>query len=148
VFAGGITVGAPSPSLCSSDSIRVVPSGIAITISPSIAAPVGSILYLYQTVTYRFAASGVLPGRTGLWRQAGTAAAQEMISPFDSTAGFRCLVGARLLPVDCLPAGGADSVRGIELRLIGASEHAAQGRTTPERFDLTTSIPFVNRLPN
>jgi hypothetical protein len=144
-FVAGIAVGTASPSQCPSDSIRVVPGGRAITISPVLAAPVGSVFYLYQTVTYRFAASAALPGRVGLWRQAGGAAAQELLSPFDTSAGFRCLVGAGLAPVNCPPAGGIGTVQGVELRLVGASDHPPEGSAVPERFDLITKVPFLNR---
>ena len=146
VFVSGVSVGTQSSSLCAADSIRVVPGGKAIYISPSIAAPVGSVFYLYQTVTYRFAPSSTLPGRVALWRRAGAAAAQEMVSPFDTTAGFRCLIGGGLVPVNCPPVGGVGVMRGIQLRLVGASERTPEGRATPERFDLTTSLPFVNGL--
>jgi prepilin-type N-terminal cleavage/methylation domain-containing protein len=141
-----VSVRAPSTPRCPNDSIRVVPGGRAIEFSPVTAAPVGSIFYLYQTVTYRFAASSMLPGRLGLWRQAGSAAAEELVTPFDTSAGFRCLVGAGLLPENCPPVGGLSSVRGIELRLIGASEYPPQMEQEPKQFDLITRVPFVNGL--
>jgi prepilin-type N-terminal cleavage/methylation domain-containing protein len=146
-FVGGISVSTATSSQCPSDSIRVVPGGRAIRIQPVLAAPVGSLFYLYQNVTYRFAASTALPGRIGLWRRAGTAAAQELLSPFDTSAGFRCLVGVGLTAVNCPPVGGVGTVRGVELRLVAASERPAEGRTVPERFDLITKIPFLNGLP-
>jgi prepilin-type N-terminal cleavage/methylation domain-containing protein len=145
-FVSGISVGNPSNPLCAQDSIRVVTGGQLIYVLPTLAAPVGSIAYLYQTVTYRFAPSTMLPGRRALWRQAGTAAAQEMVSPFDSTAGFRCLIGDDLVAVDCPPVGGLSTVRGIEVHLVGASEYPPEGRSAPETFDLTTDISFVNGL--
>jgi hypothetical protein len=145
-FVSGISVSTASPSQCPSDSIRVVPGGLAIRIRPVVPAPLGSVFYLYQDVAYRFAPSAALPGRIGLWRRAGTAAAQELLSPYDTSAGFRCLVGAGLTPVNCPPVGGVSTVRGIELRLVGASERAAEGKTVPERFDLITKIPFLNGL--
>jgi prepilin-type N-terminal cleavage/methylation domain-containing protein len=146
-FVSVTSVSSASPSQCPSDSIRVVPGGRAIRISPVLTAPVGSVFYLYQNITYRFAASTALPGRIGLWRRAGTATAQELLSPFDTSAGFRCLVGSALTPVTCPPVGGVSTVRGIELRLVGASEKAAEGKAVPERFDLITKIPFLNGLP-
>jgi len=145
-FVTGITVTTTGSSLCPQDSIRVVPGGRTIYVSPMTAAQVGSVLYLYQTVTYKFAASSMLPGRRGLWRQAGSAGAQELVAPFDTAASFRCLVGARLVPVNCPPAGGVSAVRGLQLRLVGASDRIPEGQATPERFELTTSIPFVNGL--
>lgn len=147
-FITGLSAGNASSSICVEDSIRIVPDGREIYVTPSVAAQVavGTIVYLYQTVTYRFAASTTLPGRRALWRQAGSAAAQEMVSPFDSSAQFRCLTGASLVAESCPPAGGLSAVRGIQVHLVGASEYAPEGRSAPETYDLTTDIPFVNAL--
>lgn len=144
-FVSNISVSSVSNSRCPADSIPIQPGAPLLKVGPKIsAAPVGSVFYLYQEVTYRFGTSTTLPGRVALWRQVGTATAQELLSPFDSSAKFRCLVGASLRSVDCPPAGGLGTVRGVELRLVGASERAPEGRTAPEQFDLTAKIPFVN----
>jgi prepilin-type N-terminal cleavage/methylation domain-containing protein len=132
---------------CTADSIRVFPGGVLISMTGFSAGNwpiVGRIFYLYQDVTYRFAASVELPGRTGLWRQADTAAAEELAAPFDSTASFAFLVGMDY-SVQTSPPANLQEVRGLELRLIGASERAPEGRTEPEIFELVTRIPFLNR---
>jgi prepilin-type N-terminal cleavage/methylation domain-containing protein len=145
-FVSGISTSKATQLLCVQDSIRIVPGGREIYLTPPLPVAIGTIVYLYQTVTYRFAPSTTLPGRRALWRQAGTAAAQEMVSPFDASAQFRCLTGTGLLAVTCPPAGGLSTVRGIQVRLVGASEYAPEGRSAPETYDLTTDIPFVNGL--
>jgi prepilin-type N-terminal cleavage/methylation domain-containing protein len=131
---------------CDSDSVRAVPGGQRITLTAPIGLS-GSIFYLYQTVTYRFANSGdsALAGRRALWRQAQGAAAEELLSPFDTAARFVFLVGSRLTPQLTVP-GQLSAVRGLELRLVGASVDAAQGKAEPTRFALHPRLRFGNML--
>ncbi len=69
-FRGGISVTATTDTAtCVSESIRRVPDGKWVGMSPPSAAPNGYLFYLYQTVAYRFSASVELPGRIGLWRR-------------------------------------------------------------------------------
>lgn len=163
---GGVTVsnaGNEAPCFNPTDSVFVVPGGELIRISGlggnfmvysqsvapgagGVIPPPGTIFYLYEAVTYSFAASVELPGRVALWRQAGAGFAEEMLAPFDSSAGFRCLTGADLDVVDCPPAGGLPDLRGLELNLIGASEVAPRGGTAPETFALVTQVPFINKV--
>ncbi len=133
---------------CDADSVRVVPGGELIAIGgiPGVPPAAGRIMYLYQTVTYRFGASTDIAGRIGLWRRVGALAAEEMVAPFDATAGFGCLIGPNLLVQTCPPGGGLSTVRGLELRLVGESEFDAPGTTAPEEFRLITQIPFLNKV--
>lgn len=149
VFVSGISV-SPSSDMaaCSSDSIRVVPGGTLVEIAgvslPQMPTP-GTLVYLYQNVTYRFDTSSDLPGRIGLWRRAGADPAEELVAPFDTLAGFHCLVGPDLQDMNCPPPGGLPAVRGLELRLVGASEHTPRGDTSPQTFDVATRVTFLNK---
>jgi len=106
--------------------------------------PQGSIVYLYQLVQYAFAASGQLPGRIGLWRTVlSTGQRDELVAPFDTSASFQFLVGTRLAPRTNPPAV-LDSIRGLRLVLVAASETAPEGRATPETFTITTNVVFRN----
>lgn len=145
----GLTVtSSAATAACDSDSVRVVPGGelIAIAGVPGTPPGPGQIMYLYQTLTYRFAASTELPGRIGLWRRVGAVAAEEMVAPFDTTAGFGCLVGPNLQVQTCPPGGGLATVRGVELRLTGESEFDSPQTGEPERFRLVTQLPFLNMV--
>jgi len=148
MIPGIVVAGSSNVAACQADSIRVVPGGMLVAISGISGTPPqpGRIFYLYQTVTYKFAASTDITGRIGLWRKAGTAAAEELVAPFDSTAGFACLVGPNLQIQTCPPGGGLALVRGLELRMFGASEHPPPGSTTPETFSLVTQVPFLNKV--
>jgi len=106
--------------------------------------PQGSEVYLYQLVRYAFAPSGQLPGRIGLWRTVlSTGGRDELVAPFDTSAGFQFLVGSRLT-VRTTPPAVLDSVQGLRLVLVAASETAPEGRTKPETFTITTNVVFQN----
>jgi prepilin-type N-terminal cleavage/methylation domain-containing protein len=149
----GIAV-APSANTaaCTADSIRVIPGGRLIGISgipgPN-TPPSGSLFYLYQTVTYKFATSVDVPARRGLWRQAGAAAYEELAAPFDTSARFSFLLGP-FMRLDTRTSVGSqvarDSVRGLQLRLTGQSINPPQGDPRPYTFDLRTSVAFMNKL--
>lgn len=142
------TTATPVAADCTTDSVRVIPGGrlIGLTFGGPGVTP-GSLFYLSQTVTYRFATSVDLPGRRGLWRRVGAGAYEEMAAPFDTSARFAFLMYP-VMTVDTrasLPAGARDSVMGLELRLTGASVSAPQGTSAPLTFGLRTSVPFVNK---
>ena len=134
-----------STSDCDADSIRAIPGGQRITLSVEDLAPPARLFYLYQTVTYKFATSAALPGRRALWRRAEGAAAEELLAPFDTAAHFRFLVGSRLTPQAAVPSP-ISNIRGLELRLVGASLAPAQGASEPTRFALQPRVRFGNML--
>ena len=106
--------------------------------------PVGAVVYLYQTIRYAFAASDEIPGRRALWRTVvSTGTRDELVAPFDSSAKFQFLVGGAYA-LQSAPPAVLDSVRGVRVKLVGASETVPQGRSQPVTFDLTTDILFRN----
>ena len=106
--------------------------------------PVGAVVYLYQTIRYAFAASAEIPGRRALWRTVvSTGTRDELVAPFDGSAKFQFLVGGAYA-LQSAPPAVLDSVRGVRVKLVGASETAPQGRSQPVKFDLTTDILFRN----
>ncbi len=141
VTVTGITA---STTECDKDSLRLVPGGKRITLS-STSLPTTAIFYLYQTVTYKFAASVALPGRVALWRNT-SAGDEELLAPFASSARFAFLVGSRLTVQTTVPAP-LSLVRGLELRLTGESEAAPEGATAPTQFPLSPRVKFMNQLP-
>ena len=133
---------------CLADSIRVVPGGRLVEVSgiPSgvpYEPPPGSLAYLYQQVTYKFAPSGDIPGRLGFWRRAGSQAWEELAAPFDTSSGFGFLVDATLTAQPTPPGDLAD-IHGLELRLIGESEDTPRQATEPAEFALVSQIRFMN----
>lgn len=138
---------APSTD-CSSATppVTVLTMGRVVRVSPNnVAAVQGLPVYLYQNVRYELAESVELPGRVALWRTVlATGTREELVTPFDTASAFAFLVGNGLTR-QASPPAVLDSVRGIQLRLVGQSEDTPEGRTAPSRFDLTTGIVFVNR---
>jgi prepilin-type N-terminal cleavage/methylation domain-containing protein len=144
-FREGISVTATTDTAtCVTESIRRVPNGRWVGISPPDAAPNGYILYLYQTISFRFSASTDLPGRIGLWRSVNGGAYEELVAPFDSTSRFRFLVGANPQPQETAPAN-LTTVNGLELHLAAQSYVIPQGKSRYATFDLPVVITFLNK---
>jgi prepilin-type N-terminal cleavage/methylation domain-containing protein len=146
--ATGLAASTDTASCAAADSVRVVPGGrlveiTGITGSPASRPQAGEIVYLFQTVTYKFAPSTEIPGRRALWRKAGSAAYEELVTPFDTAARFAFLTGPNLTPV-LTPPADLTTVRGLELRLIGQSQHPASVGEPPQRFELITRFVFSN----
>jgi prepilin-type N-terminal cleavage/methylation domain-containing protein len=110
---------------------------------PPKAPAVGAPIFLYQVITYEFRTSS---GRTGLWRRVDSAASpvdEELVAPFDSTAGFRFYVNDSPTAQTAVPAT-LSTVTGIELTLDGLSDRPARDGSR-QRVPLTTSVFFKNR---
>lgn len=146
----GVTVSAGSAALCTAVSITTPTGGKVLTIAPTLPATAlpGNAVLLYQTITYSFGTSGLLPGRTGLFRQVSGALAatgpEEIAAPFDPSSSFAFFVlngdAAQASP----PASLAD-IRGVELNLTGASRSIPRTRTTYKTEPTTTAVFFQNR---
>ncbi len=105
--------------------------------------PPGVVVYFYQLVQYAFAPSGQVPGRTGLWRTLLTTGQHdELVAPFDSTTGFQFLDST--YTAHPTPPADLNTVKGLRLVLLAASEQPPEGRTQPMRFNLTTNVIFRN----
>lgn len=144
----GVTTGTGTASVCTGQSITTLTGGKVVTLSPAPPATVtaGSAVYLYRRVTYRFAASAVLPGRRALWRDVpASALTEELVTPFDATARFRFYVLNADTAQNAVPSP-LGNLRGIELVLNGASEQTPLGRTAPATANLNTAVFFRNRV--
>ncbi len=144
-FPASLVLSASSDTTaCTDDSIRVFPGGRLLRVAVLDLPPVGSIAYLYERVTYRFAPSSDLPGRIGLWRKRGSAAYEELVAPFDTSASFGFLVGSSTTALDNPPAD-LGTVTGLELRLVGASDFVPRGAPKAQTFELVTQVRFHNK---
>lgn len=136
---------------CANNGVAVAPGGRLVAVSGVPGGgpwrpPPGSIAYLYHTVTYKFAASVDLPGRLALWRRAGNGQYEELAAPFDLSSGFAFLTTSSVAAQANAPAD-LNTVRGIEIRLVGASERVPRGAQAPVTFPLVTQLRFRNRTP-
>jgi type II secretory pathway pseudopilin PulG len=111
------------------------------------APPPGTVVYLYQLVRYSFAPSAELPGRVGLWRtillaSGSTVSRNELVAPFDTSASFQFL-DSTYTP-HATPPANLNTVKGLRLLLVAASETAPEGRTNPVQFNITSDVVFRN----
>jgi prepilin-type N-terminal cleavage/methylation domain-containing protein len=129
---------------CTTNGVSLVPGGNLISIEPYAAFQAGQIFFLYQTISFKFAASTDLPGRIGLWRRVNSNAYEELVAPFDSTTRFRFLVGSDPQPVDAVPAD-LSTIAGLEIRLVSESYVIPQGKSDYADFELPLQVAFLNR---
>jgi type II secretory pathway pseudopilin PulG len=142
---GGAGVTLPVPGTCVAAGITPIAQRIAVTPVLPAGADVGTVVMLTRRITYTFAPSTDIPGRTALWRRVdATGAREELAAPFDATARFRFYRLNSNTAQDAVPA--LTEIRGFELVLDGASEATPRLTGAPQRAPLTTSVFFRNRL--
>lgn len=134
---------------CATASITTLPKGKVVTVTPIVpaAAVPGTPIFLYRRIEFKFRASAALPGRRALWRRnVGANTSEELVSPFDASARFRFFVNGS--PVaQANPPMLVANLRGLELRLAGASDRAAITTGSPTTVELQTAVFFMNRAP-
>lgn len=132
---------------CSGGSVQITPptGGTYKGLSPSPSGTAASPVFLYQTVTYKFAASTLVSGQRGLWRKASTNAYAEIVAPFDTSAKFRFYNLYSDTAQDAAPSPLSD-MRGVELRLDALAPVVTPGQSPKrEGSSVKTAIFFRNR---
>lgn len=125
-------------------NITAPPNGGYLSLSPAVTGTAGSPIFLYQEVTYKFASSGIVSGKRGLFRRVGNGAYEELLAPFDTTAKFRFYNLFDDVAQTAVPA--LANIRGVELMLDAQSPTRTSGRENPETASITTAIFFRNRV--
>lgn len=120
-------------------------NGSYLSLSPAVTGTAGAPMFLYQTITYKFAASGLFPGQRGLYRRVGTAAYEEILGPFQSTAQFNYYSLNSATSSSTVPSP-LSNMRGVELQLDAISPNRASNRATGETSSIKTAIFFRNRV--
>ena len=106
---------------------------------------IGMTVFLYQRITYEFAPSASVPGRIALWRRIEEKNVnEELVAPFDTTAGFRFYVDDAATAQATAPVQ-LSRITGLEVRLDAVADRAGI-RRTGQTFPLTTSVFFENRV--
>jgi hypothetical protein len=118
-------------------------------------APIGAPVFVWQTVTYEFKASGIYPGRYGLYRtvrgRSNTdTTSDELIAPFKNTARFYYYAqnpyATRDVPQSTAPT--LNNIRGFQIFLPAESSDTMPTRNTPLSAAVTTAVFFKNtRVP-
>lgn len=142
---GGASLTNPVPGTCVAAGITPIAPRIGVTPVLPVGVDVGTVVMLTRRITYAFAPSAAIPGRTALWRRVdATGVREELAAPFDAAARFRFYRLSDNVAQDAVPA--LTDIRGFELVLDGASEASPRTTGAPQRAPLTTSVFFRNRL--
>lgn len=143
--ASSTALSAGLAATCLGAGLDTIPRGPRYVVAPALGVLVPSApFFLWQTVTYRFAASSLVPGRYALWRQAGSATAEEIAVPLDTASRFNFYTTG--VSSSTTVPNPLNSTRGIELLLYGESERTSPGQTTPEQALQRVSIFFRNAV--
>ncbi|HXD49832.1 MAG TPA: prepilin-type N-terminal cleavage/methylation domain-containing protein [Gemmatimonadaceae bacterium] len=103
------------------------------------AAPV----FLWQKITYTFAASSMYSGKIGLWRNVSGRANEEIMAPFDTSARFKYYAVGDTVSHTTVPALLTD-IRGVDIVLNAVSPKVTSNDPTPSQAKIITSVFFKN----
>lgn len=119
-------------------------AGAFLDLSPAIASTVtvGSPVFLWQKITYNFAASNLFPGKMALWRTVAGGVSEELMAPFDASSGFKFYTVGADSPTTSVPTKSL--IRGIGLVLNAVGSRTPAGRTSPPQQKMTTAVFFKN----
>jgi hypothetical protein len=146
VAAGGSSLAAAAATVCTGAGMVNVAGARVLTLAPSL--PIGTQgapVLLYQTVTFKIAASTLVSGRTALWRSVAGGSNEEVAVPLGTGTRFRFYVNGALTPTDTVP-GTLNTLTGVELVLVGESERLSPGTGAVERDTLRVPILFRNAV--
>ena len=134
---------------CVPSSITTLTGGRVVTVQPLVpaAAAPGTPIFLFRRIEYKFGSSIAMPGRIALWRKKASAnTREELVAPFDTSAHFSFFVNGSSVS-QATPPAQLNDIRGLELKLVGASDRARVGTATPTKTELQAAVYFMNRLP-
>ncbi len=145
----GFTMAPGLTSNCEAAGITTLTGGKVVTVQPVVHASAvpGTVVLLFRRVQYTFGPSVAMPGRRALWRKNIDASTrEELVAPFDANARFRFFL-TNATASQANPPTVLDSIRGLELRLVGESDRSTFTTGEPSASELQTAIFFMNRLP-
>lgn len=143
VASGGASLSTALSSVCTLAGMTPVPGGRILTLNPALPIVTqGAPVLLYQTITYKFAESTIMPGRTALWRRVAGGTNEEVAVPFGSGTRFRFYESGEDEAEDSAP-GTLSNMSGIEMVLVGESERTSPGTGAPE--SMTSRVPIFFR---
>jgi hypothetical protein len=131
------------------NSSGVVRSGQVLDITPTAPAALqGQVVFFYQRVIYKFAASTAFPGRIGLWRVVQGGSTDELMAPFDTSARFKYWKApdaGQPWPTASVAAPPAVAlIRGLDVVLAAQSRYTPAGKTAPIKSTVVASLFFRN----
>lgn len=111
-------------------------------------APVTAAVFMWQKVTYSFAASAIpeYSGKIGLWRNVtanGVTTNEELLAPFDTSARFRFYLDGNDVSQVAVPSD-LTTIRGLDIVLNTLSPRASSINNATSVTKLTTAVFFKN----
>jgi prepilin-type N-terminal cleavage/methylation domain-containing protein len=106
-------------------------------------APQAAPVFLWQKITYTFAASSMYSGKIGLWRNVQGRDPEEIMAPFDTSARFKYYVVGDTVSHTTVPALLTD-IRGVDIVLNAVSPKATSNDPNPSQAKIVTSVFFKN----
>lgn len=126
-----------------SPAITAPTDGSYLGLSPAVTGLAGAPMLLYQTITYKFATSGIYAGKRGLYRRQGSGTPEEIVAPFDTAAKFRYYNLYSDTAQTTVPT--LANIRGVELYLKAEGPSRVAGQSTAESVLIKNTIFFRNR---
>ena len=100
-------------------------------------------MFFFQRVTYVFKTSSAYPTKLGLWRIVdGDSAAEELMAPFDTSAGFRYYLQGTEGAETTVPA--LANIRGVDVLLYSVSPRGTSNQINSSPSKMVTSVFFKN----
>ena len=124
-------------------------SGSVLTLTPgsALATPTTAV-FLWQRITYSFAASTYFPNRWGLFRQVGANRPEEIMGPFDGASRFRIYRRGDDTSITTFTLADTASVKGLDIVLNGVAQKATAGYTNTQQSKMVSSVFFKNLRNN
>jgi prepilin-type N-terminal cleavage/methylation domain-containing protein len=153
-LGGGAPVTSTNPAMCTGSG-----AGQAQLTTVSLKGRTGDILdlpadaasgatqsapvFLWQKITYTFAASVIYSGKIGLWRNVQGDSAEEIMAPFDTSARFKYYAVGDTVSSTTVPAALTD-IRGVDIVLNAISPKVTSNDPNPSQAKMITSVFFKN----
>lgn len=106
-------------------------------------APQAAAVFLWQKITYSFAASSIYSGKIGLWRNVAGRDSEEIMAPFDTSARFKYYAVGDTVSHTTVPALLTD-IRGVDIVLNAVSPKVTSKDPNPSQAKMITSVFFKN----
>jgi prepilin-type N-terminal cleavage/methylation domain-containing protein len=142
---GALAAGNATSCTAANPGMSEITGGTLYIVSPALVAPPAAPMMLYQTITYSFAPSTLVPGRTALWRTVTGGSAEEIAVPFDAGSTIRFYVNGGTTSQTAVP-GTLNTITGIEFDMTAESERSSPGTNAPETSASRVSIFFRNSV--
>ncbi len=119
-------------------------SGVIYDLTPGAASATAmQPMFLWQHVTYQFKTSNAFPAYYGLFRTVQGGSTDELMAPFDTSAGFKIYKQGKDTATTTFALSDTLNVRGLDIYLPGRNSQTLVGHT-PATANVRTAVFFKN----